>query len=294
MNRVGIVANPNKPIIQDLIPWLVRWIEEKGLTVSLNAELARYIDGDRLRQMCRIVDAETEVVVDVDWVIAIGGDGTLLKTARFIGPSNLPILGVNTGTLGFMMQTTPDELVVALDHITRGAYFLDERIVLLSDVRHYKDEGASSPTHSALNDVVIDKGAVCRVIELSITVNDEYVNTVIADGLIVATPTGSTAYSLAAGGPIVTPALEALIIAPICPHTLSNRAMVLSSHDRVSIEVQADRPDMMLTIDGQDSLPLQSGDCIDIRRASYSMNLINYRTRSFYEVLRTKLKWGER
>ncbi len=295
MERVGIIANPGRPIIQGLILWLLRWLEAKAMKPSLTDGLAELIDDNHLRDRCRVVESEPLVVTEVDWVIAIGGDGTLLKTARLVGGTNIPILGVNTGTLGFMMQTTPDELIVALDHIVQGAYFLDTRLVLQAHVNDGQESvDAAVKTYSALNDIVIDKGAVCRVIEMAILINGEYVKTVIADGLIISTPTGSTAYSLAAGGPIVVPELEAMIISPICPHTLSNRAMVLSSHDRVAIEVRADHPDLMLTIDGQESVLIQSGDCIELWRAPYTIKLIRYPSRSFYDVLRTKLKWGER
>jgi NAD+ kinase len=295
MERVGIIANPGKPIIQSLIHWLLHWLEAKAMKPSLTNGLAELIDDDRLRARCRVVGSESLVVTEVDWIIAIGGDGTLLKTARLVGGTDIPILGVNTGTLGFMMQTTPDELIVALDHIAQGAYSLDTRLVLqahVNDGQRTVDEDIK--TYSALNDIVVDKGAVCRVIEMAILINGEYVNTVIGDGLIISTPTGSTAYSLAAGGPIVVPELEAMIISPICPHTLSNRAMVLSSHDRIAIEVRADHPDLMLTIDGQESVLIQSGDRIELWRASFTVKLIRYPSRSFYDVIRTKLKWGER
>lgn len=295
MERVGIIANPGRPIIQSLIHWLLRWLDAKAMKPSLTDGLAELIDDHHLRDRCRVVESEALVVREVDWVIAIGGDGTLLKTARLVGGTDIPILGVNTGTLGFMMQTTPDELIVALDHIVQGAYFLDTRLVLQAHVNSAQESADDAvKTYSALNDIVIDKGAVCRVIEMAILINGEYVNTVIADGLIISTPTGSTAYSLAAGGPIVVPELEAMIISPICPHTLSNRAMVLSAHDRVAIEVRADHPDLMLTIDGQESVLIQSGDCIELWRAPYTVKLIRYPSRSFYDVLRTKLKWGER
>ncbi|MBM3262884.1 MAG: NAD(+)/NADH kinase [candidate division Zixibacteria bacterium] len=292
MPCVGIVANPGKPILRDLIPWLLRLLEAKGLHAVVDPRLAEYVEKER--DACRLAVTETDAVSGVDWVIAIGGDGTLLKTARMIGASGIPILGVNTGTLGFMMQTTPDELVVALDHVLRGAYFLDGRMALLAQLVRPGPPEERSQIFAALNDIVIDKGAVCRVVELGITVNGEYVNTVLADGLIVSTPTGSTAYSLSAGGPIVTPSLEAIILSPICPHTLSNRSMVISSHDRLAIDIQADHPDLMLTVDGQESLTAHAGDRIEIRRAPYTVQLIRYASRSFYDVLRTKLKWGER
>lgn len=294
MNHVGILANPRKPVVWDLIPRFLRWTEKYGLSVSIEAHLARFVEDDGLRTACRVVDSEEDIVAGVDWVIAMGGDGTLLKGARLVGASETPLLGVNTGTLGFLMQTTPDEMILALDHIRQGQYRLEKRMVLLAEVIEGGSQAGHRSIHTALNDVVVDKGAVSRAIDVVVIINGEYVNTVVADGLILATPTGSTAYSLSAGGPIVTPTLEAMIVAPICPHTLSNRSMVLSSDDRVSIEVRADHPGMVFTVDGQESHPLQSGDRVDIRRAPYSINLINCGTRSFYEVLRTKLKWGER
>ena len=295
MNRVGLIANPGKPIIRDLLPLLLQWLEAKAITPVVVNQLMDYIQDDDLFLGSAIVGSEQEVVQGADWVIAIGGDGTLLKTARLVGASGIPILGVNTGTLGFMMQTTPDELVVALDHFVRGAYSLEKRMVLLARVNsQFEPQNSDSRVFVALNDIVIDKGAVCRVIELGITINGEYLNTVRADGLIIATPTGSTAYSLAAGGPIVTPSLDAMILCPICPHTLSNRAMVVSAQDRLLIEARADHPDLMLTVDGQESLMVQPGDCVEIWRAPYTIQLIRYTSRSFFDVLRTKLKWGER
>lgn len=295
MNRVGLIANPGKPIIRDLLPLLLQWLEAKAITPVVVNQLMDYIQDDDLFLGSAIVGSEQEVVQGADWVIAIGGDGTLLKTARLVGASGIPILGVNTGTLGFMMQTTPDELVVALDHFVRGAYSLEKRMVLLARVNsQFEPQNSDSRVFVALNDIVIDKGAVCRVIELGITINGEYLNTVRADGLIIATPTGSTAYSLAAGGPIVAPSLDAMILCPICPHTLSNRAMVVSAQDRLLIEARADHPDLMLTVDGQESLMVQPGDCVEIWRAPYTIQLIRYTSRSFFDVLRTKLKWGER
>lgn len=295
MDHIGIIANPHKPIVQELIPRLLRWTEKHGLSVSMVADLAYAVEDESLSAPCRLVSSEEEAVAGVHWVIAMGGDGTLLKAARLVGATGTPLLGVNTGNLGFLMQTTPDEMILALDGIRRGQYRLEKRMVLLAEVIEWNPEGQRGTyMYPALNEVVIDKGAVRRVIELTVVINDEYVNTIIADGLIIATPTGSTAYSLSAGGPLVAPALEAFIIKPICPHTLSNRSMVLPADDRISIEVRADHPGMMFTADGQESRPLHSGDRVEIRRAPYSINLINCEIRSFYEVLRTKLKWGER
>ncbi len=307
MQRVGIIANPARPVVAGLIPELVRLISSRSGKPTLSAGLAATVSEAEARRECVVVDSDDRAVEDVDWVIAIGGDGTLLKTARLVGASGTPILGVNSGKLGFMMQTTPDDLGDALERVFEGRYTLDERLVLQGRIANgtlldASGAGAASAgadqvaagTFSALNDIVIDKGAICRVIELGIYVNDEYVNDVMADGLIVSTPTGSTAYSLAAGGPILAPDMEAMVVSPICPHTLSNRAMVLAARDRVRIEVRADHPDLLLTVDGQENVVIQPGCSVELCRADHTIHLIRFTDRSFYDVLRTKLKWGER
>lgn len=295
MHRVGIIANPARPVVSHLIPELVRLLSSRSGKPSLAAVLADMVSDETARRACVIVDSDDLAVQDVDWVIAIGGDGTLLKTARLVGASGTPILGVNSGKLGFMMQTTPDELDEAIEQVFDGQYSLDKRLVLQGRIGNgTPGDAAADGVFSALNDIVIDKGSICRVIELGIYVNDEYVNDVMADGLIVSTPTGSTAYSLAAGGPILAPGMEAIVVSPICPHTLSNRAMVLAARDRVRIEVTADHPDLLLTVDGQENVVIQPGSTVELYRADHTIHLIRFSDRSFYDVLRTKLKWGER
>ena len=295
MNRVGIIANPARPVVSHLIPELARLLSSRSGRPTLSAELAEMVTEEESRRNCLVVATDDGAARDVDWVIAIGGDGTLLKTARLVGPSGIPILGVNSGKLGFMMQTTPEELGVAVERVFDGEFTLDKRQVLQGRIgngpttQNDREEG-----FCALNDIVIDKGSICRVIELSIYVNGQFVNNVFADGLIVSTPTGSTAYSLAAGGPIVAPHMEAIVVSPICPHTLSNRSMVLSAQDRIMIEVRADHPDLLLTMDGQENVAIQPGNSVEIFRASHTVQLIRFAERSFYDVLRTKLKWGER
>ena len=295
MHRVGIIANPAHPVVRRLIPELVRLLSSQSGRPSLSGDLADLVSEEASRRICVIVDSDDHVVADADWVIAIGGDGTLLKTARLVGASGIPILGVNSGKLGFMMQTTPDELDDATERVFEGRYSLDKRLVLQGRIANGTSGDAdASEVFSALNDIVIDKGSICRVIELGIYINDEYVNDVMADGLIVSTPTGSTAYSLAAGGPILAPDMEAIVVSPICPHTLSNRAMVLAARDRVRIEVRADHPDLLLTVDGQKNVVIQPGSTVELCRADHAIHLIRFTDRSYYDVLRTKLKWGER
>lgn len=310
MNRVGIIANPVRPVVAQLIPELVRQVSTRSGKPSLTADLAALAGDEEARRECVVVDSDERAAEDVDWVIAIGGDGTLLKTARLVGASGTPILGVNSGKLGFMMQTTPGALGDALERVFDGRYTLDKRLVLRGRIANGTLEDTATAgagdrattgsdqavagAFSALNDIVIDKGAICRVIELGIYINDEYVNDVMADGLIVSTPTGSTAYSLAAGGPILAPDMEAIVVSPICPHTLSNRAMVLAAQDRIRIEVRADHPDLLLTVDGQENVVIQPGSTVELCRADHTIHLIRFTDRSFYDVLRTKLKWGER
>ncbi len=295
MHRVGIIANPARPVVRRLIPELVRLLSSRSGKPTLSADLAAMASDEASRRDCVIVDTDDRVAEEVDWVIAIGGDGTLLKTARLVGASGVPILGVNSGKLGFMMQTTPDDLNDALDRVFEERYSLDKRLVLQGRTRSgTSGDAADDEVFSALNDIVIDKGSICRVIELGIYINDEYVNDVMADGLIVSTPTGSTAYSLAAGGPILAPDMEAIVVSPICPHTLSNRAMVLAARDRIRVEVRADHPDLLLTVDGQENVVIQPGSTVELCRADHTVHLIRFTDRSFYDVLRTKLKWGER
>jgi len=313
MDRVGIIAKPTRSVVRHLIPELLKMIVDRSGMPTLCAELAESATESSLRDACRIASTEEEVTRDVDWIIAIGGDGTLLKTARLVGPGALPVLGVNTGALGFMMQTTPDELADAIERVFELRYTLDQRLVLQAQVDDDKIPNATAyaidvpdasgsidavdatgSTFYALNDIVMDKGSVCRVIELRIHINDQYVNNVVADGIIVSTPTGSTAYSLAAGGPIVAPGMAAIVLSPICPHTLSNRSMVLSEEDRIRVEVHSGHPDLMLTIDGQTNVLMQSCGTVVFQKASHTIDLIRFSNRSFYDVLRTKLKWGER
>ncbi|MCY3771479.1 MAG: NAD(+)/NADH kinase [Gemmatimonadetes bacterium] len=295
MHRVGIIANPARPMVRRLIPELVRLLSSRSGKPTLSSDLADLVSDYASRRGCVIVDTDDGVAGEADWIIAIGGDGTLLKTARLVGASGIPILGVNTGKLGFMMQTTPDELGDALERVFGGRYSLDKRLVLQGRTGNgTSGDAVGGEVFSALNDIVIDKGSICRVIELGIYINDEYVNDVVADGLIVSTPTGSTAYSLAAGGPILAPDMEAIVVSPICPHTLSNRAMVLAARDRIRVEVRADHPDLLLTVDGQKNVVIQPGCTVELCRADHAIHLIRFMDRSYYDVLRSKLKWGER
>jgi NAD+ kinase len=225
-------------------------------------------------------------------VVVLGGDGTLISTARMIGERDIPILGVNLGSLGFLTEIALDELYPALEKYLAGDFRVSERLMLQAVVERGGKETAS---HMVLNDVVINKGALARIVDLKTKVNDHELTTFKADGLIISTPTGSTGYSLSAGGPIVDPSMNCIVITPICPHTLTNRPLVIEDASVVSVTVKSlDDEDIYLTLDGQVGVELKSGDVINVRRAEHTARLIMSGERNYFAVLRTKLKWGER
>lgn len=230
---------------------------------------------------------------ETDFIVVLGGDGTILSVARHYGRLGLPILGVNMGGLGFLTEITLDDLYPCLEgHVLPGKYEVDERMVLaVSLIR----EGQTIWRENVLNDAVINKGALARIAELTAWIDGEYLTTYRADGLIVSTPTGSTAYTLSAGGPIAYPTLETIILLPICPHTLSNRPIILP--DTVTVAVTLDEKvkvqDLYLTLDGQVGQALKPGDRLEVRSGAYHVKLVRHPQRSHFEILRTKLGWGE-
>jgi NAD+ kinase len=229
-----------------------------------------------------------ELVRRVEAIIVLGGDGTLLHAARLIGANGVPILGVNLGSLGFLTEVKLDEMYAAFESLLSGQYRWEERVLL--DIEVIRD-GTVAAKYLALNDAVINKGDLARIIELEICVNSQPVLFTRADGLIVSTPTGSTAYSLAAGGPILYPTLDAFIIAPICPHTLTNRPLVIPDRDEVLIRLHRGT-DVMLTVDGQVGTPLHPQDNLKLRRAKSTMKLVLPFGSNFFTLLREKLRWG--
>jgi NAD+ kinase len=289
VRRVGIVAKSNllaaKPHLMEIADWLrthgVEAVFETATAALVPSTDHRSVDKDAL-------------AADVDMVLVLGGDGTLLSMADRIGEagSKIPILGVNFGSLGFLTEVTLPELYPSLEAALAGRARIEERMMLRSTTTR---GGSQLGQQIALNDVVITKGARSRMIDLSVQVGGEFVTRVKADGLIIATPTGSTAYNLAAGGPIVQPNMDALILTPIAPHTLTNRPVVIPATSTVRVTpVMEERAEVFVTFDGQEGFQLQAGDEIEVRRADSPMRLIKPSTRSYFEVLRTKLKWGER
>ena len=288
--RVGILA---KARLHAAIPHLLEieaWLGARGTTAVFEAGTA----GLMPHSPARLVATKLSLARDVDMVLVLGGDGTLLGMADCIGEagSGIPILGVNFGSLGFLTEVTLPELYRSLDAALSGHGHLEERLMLRSTTTR---EGGAYRQFVALNDAVITKAARSRMIDLSVYVGDEFVTRVKADGLIIATPTGSTAYNLAAGGPIVQPSVDALLLTPIAPHTLTNRPIVIpgSAVVRVQPNMQ-DRDEVSITFDGQEGFELQAGDEVIVSRAEQPLRLIKPSTRSYFELLRTKLKWGER
>ena len=282
IQKIGVVLKKQDSRVQNISKDIISWLQSRGLEVFVDRGTA-----DQDHPGAHVAPAE-EWVKDVDLVAVFGGDGTLLYAARLVGANRVPILGVNLGSLGFLTEVKLDEMHEAFELLLAGRCQLEERVLL--DVEVIRS-GQVCARYRALNDAVINKGALARIIELEVSANEQPVLFTRADGLIVSTPTGSTAYSLAAGGPILYPTLEAFIIAPICPHTLTNRPVVIP--DKVSVMICLRRgTDVMLTVDGQVGMPLEPQDCLRIRRAEPTLRLLLPFGNTFFKLLREKLRWG--
>lgn len=284
MNTIGLVVKLKTPEAITLGRKLVTWLQARGKTIMpedrTNEELG-FSKGWR----------KVEIMQQADLAIVLGGDGTLLSVARRASKREVPILGVNLGSLGFLTATTTEEIFSAVEQVLAGQYEVERRSLLEAVLTR---DGQCLGAFQVLNDVVINKGALARIIDMEAWVDDEYLCTYKADGLIVATPTGSTAYAMAAGGPIIDPAVNVVVLAPICPHTLSNRPIVLSDHAHVQVVLRTADEEVILTLDGQEGLPMQAGDTVGIKRTGITASLIKSSSRTFFDVLRSKLRWGER
>lgn len=278
IRTVGLVVKRDRPRAVRLAQKVHAYLRRRRLTVVVD-------DSGAPGAAPRPKGARTP---PVDLLVVLGGDGTLLSVARRVDPST-PILGVNMGELGYLTEIAEDEALPMLKRVLAGDYEVERRMMLRAEL-----DRAGSPTQHwrALNDVVISNGARARIIRFTMLVDGQPLAEYRADGVIVATPTGSTAYSLSAGGPIVEPTVEVLLVSPISPHTLSNRPMVLRPDSVVRLEVAARQQDVVLTVDGQEGVALQGGDAIVVRRARTAVSLIRSPDRTHYDVLRSKLGWG--
>ncbi len=284
MKSIGIISKPHhaeaKRVLEELVPWLA----ERGKAVVMDVETAALVGETTGVEKNRLPD-------EVAMIIVLGGDGTFLSVARLTEGRDVPLLGVNLGGLGFLTEVTQEQIFETLGEIFEGNYGVGERLLLQAHI-HRDDERIAE--YRALNDVVINKGALARIISLETYVNGTYVNTFAADGIIISTPTGSTAYNLAAGGPILSPELGAIIINPICPHPLTTRPLVLPDDVTVEVVLKAEGEDVLLTLDGQVGFALRYDDVVEVRKALQTVKLIEPPRRNYFQVLRTKLRWGER
>jgi len=278
--KIGIIPNLNKQNSLKIAYQLIEWLEQKGVQVLLNEITANEV------QRTDLAAKSADIYKTSDFIIVLGGDGTLLSIARQVMWYKTPILGINLGHLGFLTELETDNLFSGLERIKNGEYSVEKKMMLEAVVIK---NNMITETFCALNDVVITKGSFSRIIHLKTFVDNHYIETYSADGLIISSPTGSTAYSLSAGGPILSPDLSGMVITPISPHTLNSRSIVISDKEQVRVEVIGDQSDVMLTIDGQQGYRLKTGDVIQVKKADFSANLIKQRDRNFYEVLRTKL-----
>lgn len=284
IERVGLIVHTDKPDALRFTREAVEWLQEHGLNVLLEPEIARTL------QMPSIA-CDEQNLCQSDLLIAVGGDGTILRASHLAAPRAIPILGVHLGRFGFIAQIKPQELRTAVARVQAGDYNIERRLMVRAVA--YRD-GKPICDALALNDVVVTKGAVARMITLQTFVNDTFLATYSADGVVVATPTGSTAYSLSAGGAIVDPACDVLLLTPICPHTLSARPLVLPAGKQVKVVVTADDGDFHLQADGGETVRLQSGDAVEVVRAEERTHLVVFDRDEFYTKLRDRLLWGER
>jgi len=281
MKRIGIIAKKGEPEAVKAVRNLLQWLKKKDFKFFIESDIASLlkIKGYQRR----------EIPSKSDIIIVFGGDGTLLSVARLVGNSGIPILGVNLGGLGFITEINRGEIRKEIDKVFSGKCGVEERIMLLADVYRGSERIIR---HNALNDVVLNKSAIARMFELDIAINNQYVSTFRADGLIVSTPTGSTAHSLSAGGPILYPTLESFLITPICPHTLTSRPIVLPDTFVLEVTIKSG-DDVYLTLDGQVGFPLKKDDRIIIKKADYKTKFLVLHDRDYFQILKTKLKWGE-
>jgi len=285
VTRVGLVAKPDAAQAQSVILRLVEWLGQRGMTVVLEKETAGLVPS-----VSAAAARKSDLPGQVDLLIVLGGDGTLLSMARAVGDLGVPILGVNLGGLGFLTATTLDEMLPALETLLAGGMEVEERLMLSASLRR---GGQSVGEYIALNDGVITKSAMSRIIDLSVSVGGRHAISYRADGLIIATPTGSTAYNLSAGGPILFPTMDAVVLTPIAPHTLSNRPIVVPGAQRIEVALLIDQ-EVMLTMDGQVGVPLRERDVVEVQKAAARIRLVRFPQKDFFSVLRTKLKWGQR
>ncbi len=283
MDRIGIIVKQNSPEALTMLNQLAEWLSAKGIKV--------YVEKEVKGPFSSIPINRTEMPALVEMMVILGGDGTLLGVAREVAKNEVPILGVNLGGLGFLTEIAREELYPVLEKVIKGDFHADEREVLHVAVIR---KGREMAEYTVLNDAVINKGALARIIDLETTINDQHFASFKSDGLIISTPTGSTAYNLSAGGPIVYPTLHCIIVTPICSHTLTNRPVVIPDDVTVRVILKTKEEEVILTLDGQQGFPLEYDDVVEVKISDACILLIKSPHRHYFALLREKLKWGER
>lgn len=281
MKTVGIVPNYSKEAAMKLVNELAAFLEQKECKVLLTYNIAE------LTGLKELGVTKYELYSKSDFIIVLGGDGTLLDTGRKAAKFGTPLLGINMGTMGFLAAADGSEATETIEKVLNGEYKIEKRLMLESEIISDTD---NPKQYKAVNDVCISRGVFTKITEYSIYVNEEYLATFRADGIIISTPTGSTAYNLSAGGPVLKPDIECMVITPICPHSLHSRSVVVSADDTIKVEASfGSNGDIIMSMDGQTSVILNNGDIINVRKSANSINIIKTNKRSFYEILRKKL-----
>ena len=277
IKSVGIVVKPGHAEASETAADLSSWLKSHGIDQACEPVSSGEIHGDNAPSMT------------ADLIVVLGGDGTMISTARLIGDADVLVLGINYGSLGYLTDFRIEEMFPALEAIIAGQYDIDRRVML--DAEHWRGSEKLAAGR-VLNDVVINKSALARIINIDVRLNDLFVNTFRADGLIVSTPTGSTAYNLSAGGPIIYPSMNAVVLTPICPFTLTNRPLVIPDSDAIELALDNENEGVVLSLDGQTGYPMKAGDRVIIRKSATTFNLVQPTNRNYFDVLRDKLKWG--
>lgn len=283
IRTIGIISKPKKEEIRQVVPPLIRWLEERKVKALIDQETGSMLD--RANQGI----GRNELSSQVDMILVLGGDGTLLAAARVIDKKKIPILAINLGALGFLTGTALEEMYTSLEDVLAGKAKRQRRAQMQADVIR---AGETISHFRALNDVVLNKAAIARILDFDVLIDGGYAASYRADGLIFSTPTGSTAYSLAAGGPVVEPSVDALLITPICAHTLSNRPLVVPDSVTIEATIKTPRESVFLTVDGQVGVALRTDDTVRVSKSEYSVELIVPPRQTYFDVLRQKLKWG--
>lgn len=280
---IGILTKPKFPEVKGTLQDVVNWLRSRNINVILSQTSATL-----LGEQGGYHDVQLSSKADV--LLVLGGDGTMLNAARLAAERSIPILGVNMGGLGFLTEVRLESLYPSLERVFANDYVLDERLMLRTHIHRHGETVAQGVV---LNDVVISKGTLARMIELKIAIEGRFVTNLRSDGLIVSSPTGSTAYSLSAGGPIIDPAVQSLILTPVCPHTLTHRPLIVPGKDKIDLTLTSTDPGAMATLDGQMGVPITQGDTVTIQTSENRTRLIRFPESNYYDVLREKLKWGD-